>query len=126
MAIVGYYYLHENGGLIWKRIAPGLISDFENSTLVKAYWPCDPADRAAAWHILIEASALGADPQRVADLARQWVCTDADAAEYARREGIQLAREAGQFVAVLDDAYGRGNTALAAFIGLYLAIRATH
>jgi hypothetical protein len=119
--IVGYYYLHTDGSVIWKRIAPGLIEDFENSDLVRCYWPCDPSDRRGAYRILIEATAKGADPVKLANLAAQWQCTHDDAIEYARREGIDLVTVAGQFVASLPGFVGKGDTPLLALVALYRA-----
>ena len=119
--IVGYYYLHADGSVIWKRIAPGLIEDFENSDLVRCYWPCDPSDRRGAYRILIEATALGADRARLSDLARQWLCTNDDAREYAFREGIDLVSVAGQYVASLPGHIGKGDTPLLALVALYLS-----
>lgn len=119
--IAGYYYLHANGAVIYKRAAPGLISDLENSDLVKCWWPVEPADRRGAWRILIESLARGADREHVAQLARTWHCSDADAREYARREGIELTEQAGEYVATLDGCAGRGPHALTAFVALFNA-----
>jgi hypothetical protein len=119
--IVGYYYLHTDGSVLWKPIAPGLIEDFENSDLVRCYWPCDPSDRRGAYRILIEATALGADPQRLANLARQWLCSNDDVREYARREGIELVTVAGQYVASLPGFVGRADSPLLALVALYRA-----
>jgi hypothetical protein len=122
MSIAGYYYLHENGAVIYKRAAPGVVSDFENSTLVKCWWPVEPSDRRGAWRILIESCARGASPDAVARLAHNWLCDDDDAAEYARREGIELHDDAGEYVATLDGCEGRGAHALTAFVALFNAM----
>lgn len=117
--IAGYYYLHANGEVLYKRASPSCISDFENSDFVRLWWPVEPDDRRGAWRILIEATAHGANPERVANLARAWHCDNADAAEYARREGIDLREDAGEYVATLDGRQGRGPHALVAFVALF-------
>jgi hypothetical protein len=122
MSVSGYYYLHTGGALIYKRALPGVVSDFENSDFVKCWWPVEPSDRRGGWRILIEATARGADLDHVAQLARTWHCDDDDAAEYARREGIDLTQDAGEYVATLDGAQGRGAHALTAFIALFNAL----
>jgi hypothetical protein len=121
--IAGYYYLHANGAVIYKRAAPGIVTDFENSDLVKCWWPVEPSDRRGAWRILIESYARGADAEAVARLARTWHCDDMDANEYARREGIELAQRAGEYVATLNGCEGRGPHALTALVALF---NATH
>ena len=91
MAIDGYYYLHENGALIWKRyIDAGQIADFRESPLVKHFWSIDLKSREDAWAIVIEALAIGADPARVKELAALWQCDDTDAAIFAERNGFDL------------------------------------
>lgn len=119
MAITGYYYLHQDGSVIYKRLLPGLVEDFENSDLVRCYWPCDVSDRRGAWRILIEASAKGADKARIADLAKQWQCSDTDALRYAQKEGIDLVSVNGEYRAVLDGLCGRSYSALGALVSLY-------
>ena len=121
MAIVGYYYLHTAGTIHFKGIVPGLIEDFENSDFVRCYWPCDPMDRRGAYRILIEATAKGADPVRLANLAQQWLCTHEDACEYALREGIDLVSLDGQYLASIPGYLGRGDTPLLALVALYRA-----
>lgn len=117
--IAGYYYLHANGAVLFRRAAPGLVSDFENSDFVKCWWPCEPSDRRGAWRILIEATARGADAESVARLARTWHCDDKDAAQYCQREGIDLTEQAGEYVATLDGGQGRGEHALTALVALF-------
>lgn len=90
MSIQGWYYLHENGDLIYKRDLDGTAADIRDSDFARCMWPMDPSDRAGAWDIAIEGLALGARPARVKELAGKWGLTDADADEYARRAGITL------------------------------------
>lgn len=126
MAIAGYIYLHENGALIYRRIMPGIIEDFENSTFVRKYWPIEPQDRRGAWRIIIEATAEGADPAQVFQRARTWHCTDADALEYAKREGIHLLEETGYWYAAKGGQLGVGHTPLDAFAALFLKLHPKH
>jgi hypothetical protein len=81
--IIGWYYLHENGDLIYKRELGGTVADLRESSFVKGIWPFDPSDRAGAWNILVEGLASGARAERVRELAERWGCDDADAVHYA-------------------------------------------
>lgn len=84
----GYYYLHENGDLIYKRaLDGGQVADLRESDLVKAFWSIDLTDREDAWTVLVEALAAGAKPERVRQLATKWGCSNEDAAVYAERVG---------------------------------------
>lgn len=90
MNIVGYYYLHVNRSLIYKRDLGDTIADLRESDFVKMFWPFDPEDRESAWTVLVGALALGADKSRILELADKWHCTDEDAAEFAKRIGVSL------------------------------------
>jgi hypothetical protein len=65
MTIEGWYYLHENHELIYKRDLPDTVADFRESDLVKGFWPMDPTNREDAWTVLIEAASAGANPNRI-------------------------------------------------------------
>lgn len=99
MAITGYYYLHTNGNLIYKRELGDTAADLDESDFVSAFWPLDTADRGTAWTILVESLALGAHPARVAELAATWGCDDRDAGEYADRIGVTLDLDGDQWCA---------------------------
>lgn len=87
----GWYYLHQNGSLIYKRyLDSGQAADFRESSFVQQFWPLDTQDRESAWRIVVEATALGADKKRVAELADLWACDDIDAQRYADHLGIEL------------------------------------
>lgn len=86
----GYYYLHTNGDLIYKRDLGGTAADIRESPFARGLWPCDPSDREGAWRILVEALAAGARPERIKHLADQWRCSDEDADIYAERVGCNL------------------------------------
>ena len=75
----GWYYLHTNGSLIWKRFMP------ESSDFVRRTWPVDTTDRASAWTVLLEAAALGADTSRLVELAAHWSCDARDLCEFMAR-----------------------------------------
>lgn len=102
MALIGWYYLHENGSLIYK---PGedACADIRDSDFARAIWPMDPTDRAGAWRIVIEAGASGAKPERVAELAAQWGCTDRDAGHYAEYVGANLFMDGSAWCATKND-----------------------
>lgn len=82
---IGFYYLHENGDLIYKRTQPELDSPF-----VKRIWPVYPEDRACAWIICIEALALGASKERVNELVNKWGLTNEDAFLFAQHLKFEL------------------------------------
>jgi hypothetical protein len=125
MGIEGWYYLHENGDLIYKRELGGTAADIRDSDFARGMWPIDPQDRAGAWTILIEAGAAGARPERMAELAEKWHCDNNDALMFAERFGLLLTRDGNQFVATRSDftnlhdsPAGFGDTCLAAFTEL--------
>lgn len=64
-----HYYLHTNGDLIYKPYRP------DPSDFTKKIWSFDPAQRAHAWQIILEALALGADIVRVRMLCNKWNLT---------------------------------------------------
>lgn len=99
MSIIGWYYLHENGSLIYKPEHDGTAADIRESDLARCMWPMDPSDRMGAWNILVEGLALGAKPERVRELADKWGCDDADADVYAGRLGIALAMDGSAWCA---------------------------
>lgn len=99
MALEGWYYLHTNGDLIYKRELGGTAADIRESDFARCMWPVDPSDRLGAWDVLVESLALGADPARVAELADKWKCDDDDADQYARRIGVRLDRDGNMWCA---------------------------
>ena len=76
----GFYYLHTNGDLIWKKFRPE-----DDSGFVKRIWPVDTTDRADAWKIILESFALGARFKRLQELIKKWNCDIKDLAEYMVR-----------------------------------------
>lgn len=98
MSIIGWYYLHENGSLIYKPSVDAAV-DIRDSDLARCMWPMDKSDRKGAWDICVEGLALGADPLRVAELAAKWGCDDADADAYASLLGIRLQLDVSQWCA---------------------------
>jgi len=125
MSIFGWYYLHTNGGLIFRRDLEGAAADLRESDFVRAFWPLDTSNREAAWTILVEASALGARPDRIKELAEKWQCDNADAAIYAKHVGAELEMDGAawcahgkNFVNLQESAAGFGDSALAALAAL--------
>jgi len=124
MATIGWYYLHENGSLIYKPGADA-CADIRESDLARGLWPMDPQDRAGAWRIVVEASAAGASPERVSELTRLWGCDDRDAAHYAQHIGARLYMDGDAWCATRTDfenlqesPAGFGDTARAALASL--------
>lgn len=122
MADDGYYYLHTNGSLLWKRFRPE-----DDSSFVVRVWTVDRTNRLNAWTICIEAKALGANPKRIAELAEKWGLTDEDGQELVKhsgghfglfRDGNQWCATFGDFVNVQESQCGFGDTVLAAFAEL--------
>ena len=125
MSIIGWYYLHENGDMIYKGESGETAADLRESPFVRGLWPLDPEDRAGAWQIVVEALAGGAWEGRVKALAAKWGCTDADAKVYAERIGVRLYKDGdawcairGDFVNLQESPAGLGETALEALAAL--------
>lgn len=125
MSIIGWYYLHQNGSLIYKRELGGTAADIRESDFAIALWPFDPEDRAGAWHICVEGLAAGADKARVMELAKLWQCDDIDAPHYAKHLGGDIFMDGDQWCAVgpgfdnlQESPAGFGDTALEAFAAL--------
>jgi hypothetical protein len=125
MGIQGWYYLHTNGSLIYRRELGGTAADIRESNFARAMWPFDSTDREGAWRIVIEAASLGADPERIKALASQWQCDDKDAAIYADRVGCNLFMDGNawcatdqHFANLQESPAGFGQTALEAMAAL--------
>lgn len=88
--IIGWYYLHTNGDLIYKRELGSTAADIRESVFAVGMWPVDPEDRKGAWSILVEASSVGANKAHITNLAKKWGCCDGDAINYAKRVGCTL------------------------------------
>ena len=101
MATEGWYYLHTNGELIYKRELGGTAADIRESDFARGLWPCDPGDRELAWRIVVEALAAGANKARVLELAAKWQCDDEDAETYAERVGCNLFMDGNKWCATL-------------------------
>jgi hypothetical protein len=99
----GWYYLHENGDLIYKPEHGGTAADIRDSDFARGLWPMDPTDRAGAWRILVEGLAAGANAQRVKALADKWGCDDEDGMIYADRVGALIQKDGSQWMASRKD-----------------------
>lgn len=64
--IEGYYYLHVNKDLIYKRGSDSII-DIRESDFCDSAWAFQPEDRAVAWGMLVEALSLDAKQKRKAE-----------------------------------------------------------
>lgn len=102
MPINGYYYLHTNGDLIYKRADIYTIGDLKESSFVEGIWPIDLSSRANAWQILVEAGVAGARLERVRELVEKWKCDNDDARNYVSYLGIELDDEDSEWCASLD------------------------
>ncbi len=118
----GYYYLHTNGALIWKKYIDGSqIADFRESDFVRGFWQFDSKNRLDAWAILVEALSVGCNKKRILELADRWQCNDIDAQEYADVVRLKLFKDGDSWCATRDDfanlqesPAGFGDTALEA------------
>lgn len=126
MSIDGWYYLHQNGCLIYKRnLGEGSMPE-PSSPFVRRIWPIDISERALAWFIAIEAGALGVKKERIQELAQKWGLTDEDAEEFASHTGqFKIFKDGDTWCATFKDftdlqesQCGFGKTALEAFIEL--------
>jgi len=78
----GFYYLHTNGEMIFKRFEPESDSPF-----VKKVWTLDISNRMDAWKIALEGLFLGARTERIEELAKKWGLTFEDSIEMLMRRG---------------------------------------
>lgn len=129
MALEGWYYLHTNGDIIYKRELGGTRADLADSDFVRSVWPFDPADRKGAWDIVVEATALGARAERIAALAEHWGCDDVDAENYAAhlnarifRDGDRWCATRADFTNIQDSPVGFGVTSIQALGALCKAL----
>ena len=129
MSIIGWYYLHTNGELIYKREIDGTAADIRESPFAIGLWPMDPEDRAGAWQICVEGLAAGANKERVLNLASLWECDENDAPNYASFLGCSIYMDGNKWCAVgpkfrnlQEDHAGFGNTPVEAFAELCRAL----
>lgn len=125
----GWYYLHTNGELLYKRELGGTAADIRESDFSRALWPLEPSDRAGAWRILVEGLAAGAKAERIKELAAKWGCDDQDAEVYAShvgcnvfRDGDQWCATGGDFLDLAQSPAGFGSTLLDAMSELAKAL----
>lgn len=87
MSSDGFYYLHENGDLIFKpQMVVESDPNYFDSPFVKRVWSLDLTDRKCAWKIVLEALANGANQSRVRELADKWGIIRTDLIELMMRE----------------------------------------
>ena len=116
-----WYYLHENGDLIFKRTKP----EVEQGGFIRKIWPFDSERRGRAYILLIEAAAMGARKDRIDELVKKWCITDEDCREFAKRANLKLFRDGSLWCATFDDfkniqesKSGFGDTAFHALVAL--------
>ena len=78
----GFYYLHTNGEVIFKRTEPEVDSPF-----VKKVWALTLTNRMDAWTIALEGLFWGAKKERIEELAKKWKLTFEDSIEMLMRRG---------------------------------------
>lgn len=122
--ISGYYYLHQNGDLIYKPGSEAAI-DIRDSDFAVGMWPVDQRNRMHPWNLLVESLAAGANPDRVRDLAVKWYCNDEDAPNYAGRincileeDGNKKTAKRFDFINLQESPCGFGDTYLEAMADL--------
>jgi hypothetical protein len=130
MSIVGWYYLHTNGDMIYKPDHSETAADIRDSDFARCMWPMDPSERQGAWDICVEGLALGARADRIRGLAAKWSCDDDDAENYASRIGITLALDGNMWCAtgpgfenLQESPAGFGETKLEAMADLAKAMK---
>lgn len=102
-----WYYLHENGDLIHKRLEYDPSGrDFADSPFCKKYWKIDTDDRFHAWAMLAEALACGANKDRVVELAGKWGCNFEDAQHFGEVAGMSIRILDGEYMASFKDGDG--------------------
>jgi hypothetical protein len=122
----GYYYLHTNGDLIYKRYMDSeQVADFIESDFVKMFWDFDSEYRGDAWKILVCALALGANKKRIKELAEKWNCTNEDAKNFALffkfnlyMDGNAYCANRSDFINIQESPCGFGDTAIEAIAEL--------
>lgn len=114
-----WYYLHTNGSLIHKRLRP------DEGDFVRKIWRLNTKDRESAWIIAVEALAMGADKQRIMELAELWQLTDEDAHIFCEKMDLRLFMDGSawcatfkDFVNLQESQAGFGETALEALADL--------
>jgi len=102
-----YYYLHINGDLIHKPyIVTTRDPDYFTSDFVKKVWVLDTEKRETAWMLVVEALAMGASRNRIAELEKKWGLTNEDAEIFAKRMKLKITRSGTFFQAWdLEDYY---------------------
>ncbi|MBE3141432.1 MAG: hypothetical protein IMZ53_12730 [Thermoplasmata archaeon] len=121
--IIGWYYLHKNGELIYKNY-PDAITDIRESDLCLSAWYWD-GERLTSWDILVESLSLGVNKNRIDELAKKWKCDNVDAIRYADFSNVTLGIDGNQctatrtdFVNLAESPCGFGNTNLEALADL--------
>lgn len=103
--VEGFYYLHTNGDLIYKKnFSDSVWADLNESNFVVKFWPFTKF-RNNAWDIATQAKALGASENRVQELVEKWGLTDEDSEKYLELEGLQLTRDGDKWCVVRKEGF---------------------
>ena len=132
MAIDGYYYLHTNGDLIYKKaVVVDHDPNYFDSPFVRKVWPIDLKSRAKLYSFLIEAAAMEARSNRIKEIRELNSMTDEDCQTFAERTGFKLFKDGnqwcaakGDFVNLQESIAGFGDTPFEAFVALCRKVKA--
>jgi hypothetical protein len=108
MAISSWYALLKDGDLVHAipaedQTVAGVHDKLVQDARVAHIWPVDTGNRLLAWTTLVEAGAMGANKDRIFQLAALWECTNTDAKVYATRVGCVLFEEMGYYYATVKE-----------------------
>ena len=103
MALTGWYYLHTNGDLIYKRDLGETAADIRESPFAVGLWPVDADERECAWNMLVEAWAGGGRKSRLQELADKWGCNNQDAEYYCEGIGAKIFLDGNAWCATRND-----------------------
>lgn len=79
------YYLHTNGDLIGKNPIVLDDPDYFDSDFVRTWWTVETTDRGTLYPMIFTALAMGANKERIKELATKWAMTEHDTFEYLIR-----------------------------------------
>lgn len=99
--IQGYYALDTKKKLSYHPGNDSIIAIREDGDFI-ASWAWD-GSRSSAWEVLIEAKSLGADKERIDELAAKWKCDNQDAFNYALFLDVKLGMDGNAYTATRND-----------------------
>lgn len=118
----GFFYLHTEGALIFKSSMSHSERDLIESPFVRCYWPFNPGKRADCWHVIIEATVAGVNPDRIRVLAELWRCDEIDVDNFAEYLGMKIVDELGYWKVTAPKTFlkrsGEGGSKILAMVAL--------